>query len=67
MKKIKKFDCVQMKWDIQKKIQEEETGLSFEEKLQKRLERILANPITAKIWREAKRSRVPEEYAEFKE
>lgn len=56
MKKNKKFDCVQMKWEIQKKIEEEFKGLTFEQRRQKTHEIIMADPILARMWREAKPS-----------
>lgn len=54
MKKPKKFDCVQMKWDIQKKLAEEFAGVPEEEARKIQMERVLANPIIGRIFREAK-------------
>ena len=45
MKKNKKFDCVQMKWDIQKQIQKEYSGLSDKEAHRIQMERVMQNPI----------------------
>lgn len=44
----KKFDCVQMKWDIQKKLAKEYTGLSREEISKKQIRKIRNNPILGK-------------------
>lgn len=67
MKKKKKFDCVQMKWDIQKKLYDEFKDLTLEEQRQRSIEIILSNPITAKIWRNAKRTGVPDKFAEVED
>ena len=48
-KKNKSFDCVRMKWDIQKKIEKEYTSLSDKEKYQKIFEKIRQNPILSGI------------------
>ncbi len=45
MKKQKKFDCVQMKWDIQKKIAKEFAGASDEEINHAQMERIAQNTL----------------------
>jgi len=45
MKPIKDFDCVQMKWDIQQKLLEEERLLGPEEAHRQRAERIRNDPI----------------------
>jgi hypothetical protein len=45
MKPIKGFDCVQMKWDIQQKLLEEERLLGPEEAHRQRAERIRNDPI----------------------
>lgn len=45
MKKNKKFDCVQMKWDIQKQIQKEYAGLSDQEAHRIQMEKVMKNPI----------------------
>ena len=45
MKKHKKFDCVQMKWDIQQKIEKEFVGISDDEANRIQMERIAKNPI----------------------
>ncbi|MFH0774198.1 MAG: hypothetical protein V2A53_01700 [bacterium] len=45
MRKDKKFDCVQMKWDIQQKIAKEFADLSDEKLNRVQMERINKNPI----------------------
>lgn len=45
MKKQKKFDCVQMKWNIQLKIKKEFAGFSDDEANRIQMERITKNPI----------------------
>ena len=45
MKPIKDFDCVQMKWEIQQQLLEEERQLGYEEARRQRNERVRNNPI----------------------
>jgi len=45
MKPSKDFDCVQMKWDIQQKLLEEERALGKEEAHRRQDERVRNNPI----------------------
>jgi len=45
MKPIKDFDCVQMKWDIQQKLLEEERQFGEEEARRRRNERVRNHPI----------------------
>jgi hypothetical protein len=45
MKPIRDFDCVQMKWDIQQKLLEEERLLGPEEAHRQRAERMRNDPI----------------------
>ena len=45
MKKHKRFDCVQMKWDIQQKIAEEALGIPDKEFNRIQMEKIDKNPI----------------------
>lgn len=45
MKPMKDFDCVQMKWDIQQKLLEEELMLGHEEARRRRDERLRSDPI----------------------
>ncbi len=43
--KNKSFDCVRMKWDIQKKQREELAGMSEADKRRVQMEKIQADPI----------------------
>lgn len=43
--KEKDFDCVQMKWDIQQKLLEEENRLGIDEARRVRQDRLRADPI----------------------
>ena len=45
MKKDKDFDCVEMKWEIQRKLQERYAGVPEEEARRKQWEEALADPI----------------------
>jgi hypothetical protein len=45
MNPMKDFDCVQMKWDIQQKLLEEERQLGKEEAHRRQNERVRDNPI----------------------
>lgn len=45
MKPVKDFDCVQMKWDIQQKLLEEERLLGREEAHRRQDERVRNDPI----------------------
>ena len=45
--KDKTFDCVEMKWEIQRKIREKYAGLPEEEARRKQREEIMADPILA--------------------
>lgn len=45
MRKEKRFDCVQMKWDIQQKIQKEFSNVSDEEANKIQMKRIWNSPI----------------------
>ena len=51
--KKKGFDCVQMKHEIQQRLLKETEGLSLEERHRRFEERIAANPILGRLWREA--------------
>jgi hypothetical protein len=51
MKPIKDFDCVQMKWDIQQKLLEEERLLGREEAHRRQDERVRTNPILGPLLR----------------
>ncbi|MCH8010514.1 MAG: hypothetical protein IIA61_00960 [Candidatus Marinimicrobia bacterium] len=45
MKKFKEFDCVKMKWDIQRQIDNEFAGIPDEESNRIQKKRIAQNPI----------------------
>jgi len=45
MMKDKKFDCVKMKWEIQRKIAKEFSGVSDEQAHEMQMENVLQNPI----------------------
>jgi hypothetical protein len=47
----KTFDCVQMKWDIQRKLEEEMRQLPEPEKRRIQLERVLDNPLLGPFMR----------------
>jgi len=49
--KNKKFDCVKMKWDIQKQILRESAGLSDEDARKAQMERILKSPVLGAFYR----------------
>ena len=49
MKKAKKFDCVQMKWDIQRRIEEESAGMSEDEARRRQDQKVQDNPIIGPI------------------
>jgi len=45
MKKRKRFDCVQMKWDIQKKLEQEFRGIPDDKVNEIQMERLSNNSI----------------------
>ena len=49
MKKNKSFDCVEMKWEIQRKIREQYAGIPEEEARRMQREEVLADPILGPI------------------
>ena len=57
----KKFDCVQMKHDIQRELMKETEGMSFEKRNAYSVKNILANPILAEVWRKARHINVNKE------
>lgn len=57
MKKEKKFDCVQMKWDIQQKIQKEFSGVSDEEANKIQMERVKNSPILGSFLKKVRLSK----------
>jgi len=52
--KEKQFDCVKMKHEIQARLLKEMAGLSLEERQKRTEDRIQANPILARLWRQAR-------------
>jgi hypothetical protein len=48
MKMKKDFDCVQMKWDIQKRMFEEFSGMTDKERNKILFERLINNPLLSK-------------------
>ncbi len=55
MRKKKTFDCVQMKWEIQRKLAEEQPGMPEEEKRRMQMQRVANNPILGPFLRRAQR------------
>lgn len=51
----KTFDCVQMKWDIQRKLMKEYEGLSLEERKALMEKKISSDPILGPWLKEARR------------
>jgi hypothetical protein len=51
--KKKKFDCVQMKHEIQQQLMKEFEGLSYEEQWAITEKRVLADPILGPFWKNA--------------
>jgi hypothetical protein len=49
MRKDKRFDCVQMKWGIQRAQAEEFAGVSDEERQRVLMERVARNPLLGKF------------------
>ena len=54
MKKDKKFDCVQMKRDIQRQIQKEYAGLSEQEAHRIQRESVMQNPILGPFYKKVR-------------
>jgi hypothetical protein len=54
VKKDKKFDCVQMKHDIQRRIRKEYAGLSEQEAHRIQMERVMQNPILGPFYKKAR-------------
>jgi hypothetical protein len=51
MSKNKSFDCVKMKWDIQKKIEKEYSGIPEKEACKIHLEKIKRDPILGPFYK----------------
>ncbi|MBA7686373.1 hypothetical protein ES703_94817 [subsurface metagenome] len=54
MMKNKKFDCVQMKWDIQQQIAEESSGLSDAEAHKVQIDKVVQNPILGPFYKKVR-------------
>ena len=54
--KNKRFDCVQMKWDIQQNLLRQMKSLSPEEEDDFTMKKIMSNPTLSKIWLRAQQS-----------
>lgn len=64
MNRTKKFDCVQMKWDIQQKQREEFAGVDDAERRRILMERVVADPILGPFLR---RLRAAEDVIELRQ
>jgi hypothetical protein len=58
MKKQKKFDCVQMKWNIQQKIKKEFAGISDDVANRIQMERITKNSILGPFLKKVRTSNI---------
>jgi len=56
MRKKKAFDCVQMKWDIQRKQREEFAGVSEAERRRIQMQRLAADPILGEFLQQAQQA-----------
>ena len=52
----KAFDCVQMKWDIQRKQREEFAGVSEAERRRIQMQRLAADPILGEFLQQAQQA-----------
>jgi len=52
MMKKKKFDCVQMKWDIQQQILKEFSGISDEEAHKTQMSKLMQNSILGPFYKQ---------------
>ncbi len=57
--KKKTFDCVQMKWDIQRKQREEHAGMSEADRRRLQMEKVQADPILGPFLEHLSRSSAP--------
>ncbi len=53
--KNKRFDCVQMKWDIQRRLEEEMPGVPEAEKRRLQMERVAKDPLLGRFVSQARR------------
>lgn len=58
MKKSKKFDCVRMKWDIQKQIAKEFSGISDEQAHKIQIDEVMKDPILGPFWKTVRSVRI---------
>ena len=58
MKEKKAFDCVEMKWEIQRKLREQYAGLSEEEARRRQRKKIMADPVLARFLTRARAGRL---------
>jgi len=56
MTKNKKFDCVRMKWDIQKELAKEFSGMSDAQAHKIQMDRVIQNPILGPFYKKTRRS-----------
>jgi hypothetical protein len=54
MSKVKKFDCVRMKWDIQQQIQKDYEGFSDQEAHKIQMDKVMRNPILGPFYRKVR-------------
>lgn len=59
MMKNKKFDCVQMKWDIQREISREFSGISDEEAHKIQMAKVMRNPTLGPFCKKVRSSKRP--------
>lgn len=57
MRKNKKFDCVKMKWDIQRQILKEFAGVSDEEAHRIQMAEVMEDPILGPFWQRVRTPR----------
>jgi hypothetical protein len=57
MKKNKKFDCVQMKWAIQKQLSKEFSGVSDKEAHKTQMARVMESPILGAFCKKVRSSK----------
>lgn len=55
MRKEKSFDCVQMKWDIQRRLEEEFAGVPEAEQRRILMERVRKNPVLSPFFPRSRR------------
>jgi hypothetical protein len=58
MKKAKDFDCVEMKWRIQRRLREQYAGVPEEEARKRQREAIMSDPVLSRFMAKALTDRV---------